>query len=349
MKQSVDCVTNPGKRIDWIDRAKGIGIVLVVLGHTYGIPHWLYCLIYGFHMPLFFLLSGLTFRYDTDDKCFAFVKKLAKKYLAPYAVLAGINLVLQCLWLWYLGDLSTQVVLKYFCGIIYCYANMDWMPNCSPIWFLPGIFFAKLFVFAACRYFKGNNGKITITVLVLGGIAWIANRLGAPRLPWNVLPAMMGTVFLWGGCCLRQDCLFMNRGYNRISLLSLATALLLSPAIAWNVPGMNQNDYDHVILFLISGFGYSFGVILFSLALPKISGIFAYFGTGTVIFMGFNYFARTFSTELYYLVPYIRNHPITPFVSFWMTMGVLVVILEMDKKRKRVQHRRNCHAISCVQ
>lgn len=58
-------------RIQWLDYAKGIGIFLVVLGHTLramvnseilessitvnSIDRW----IYAFHMPLFFLISGL--------------------------------------------------------------------------------------------------------------------------------------------------------------------------------------------------------------------------------------------------------------------------------------------------
>ena len=40
-----------------VDVAKGIGIVLVVLGHS-GIEFGHY-LIYMFHMPLFFFLSGM--------------------------------------------------------------------------------------------------------------------------------------------------------------------------------------------------------------------------------------------------------------------------------------------------
>ncbi|MCB1356490.1 MAG: acyltransferase [Maritimibacter sp.] len=58
-------------REDWIDKARGIGIILVVFGHAWrgiaesglAIPAGLYegvdRTIYAFHMPLFFLLSGM--------------------------------------------------------------------------------------------------------------------------------------------------------------------------------------------------------------------------------------------------------------------------------------------------
>ncbi len=64
---------NGEQRLDWVDSAKGIGIVLVVYGHVArGLEHGgivadsrLYRLvdasIYSFHMPLFFFLSGLFF------------------------------------------------------------------------------------------------------------------------------------------------------------------------------------------------------------------------------------------------------------------------------------------------
>ncbi len=62
-----------GMRETWVDYAKGIGIILVVFGHAnrglyssgiYISPeiyHYLDNVIYSFHMPLFFFLSGLFF------------------------------------------------------------------------------------------------------------------------------------------------------------------------------------------------------------------------------------------------------------------------------------------------
>lgn len=42
----------------WVDIAKGIGIILVFLGH-FNIPDTLRAEIYTFHIPLFFFLSGV--------------------------------------------------------------------------------------------------------------------------------------------------------------------------------------------------------------------------------------------------------------------------------------------------
>lgn len=65
-----------GQRIVWPDWAKGIGILLVVVGHVWrglyhaGLPigdatfHIVDTLIYNFHMPLFFFVAGLFFTYQ---------------------------------------------------------------------------------------------------------------------------------------------------------------------------------------------------------------------------------------------------------------------------------------------
>lgn len=59
-------ISNSAKRVAWADNLKAFAIFLVVLGHT-GlegqslIVHTIRTWIYEFHMPLFFLLSGLSF------------------------------------------------------------------------------------------------------------------------------------------------------------------------------------------------------------------------------------------------------------------------------------------------
>ncbi len=73
-------------RIDWIDCAKGIGMLLVVFGHTVRVPgsdaeQLVRGAIFSFHMPLFFILSGMTFHYSEDDAHFVRNTKRAAVHL----------------------------------------------------------------------------------------------------------------------------------------------------------------------------------------------------------------------------------------------------------------------------
>ena len=61
--------TDTKQYFEWIDLAKGIGIVFVVLGHAFRdemrassmVCEYIYRLIYLFHMPVFWTISGLTY------------------------------------------------------------------------------------------------------------------------------------------------------------------------------------------------------------------------------------------------------------------------------------------------
>ena len=56
---------NDNKRFLWLDIAKGITILLTIIGHSIGGGRIL-GIIHSFHMPLFFVLAGYTFKKTSD-------------------------------------------------------------------------------------------------------------------------------------------------------------------------------------------------------------------------------------------------------------------------------------------
>lgn len=74
------------KRIEWIDVAKALAIILVIFGHaskktSWVQPDFIVYIIYSFHMALFFVLSGWTFQYrknltEIKSACCIKVKRL---------------------------------------------------------------------------------------------------------------------------------------------------------------------------------------------------------------------------------------------------------------------------------
>ena len=75
-------------RIVWIDNLRGIAILLVVLGHIVNNPIVLK-VIRSFHVPLFFIISGILIELNTSWKNLSnknLVMIKAKKLLYPYAV-----------------------------------------------------------------------------------------------------------------------------------------------------------------------------------------------------------------------------------------------------------------------
>lgn len=73
------------KRIDYLDIAKGIGIILVLVGHISKndeINRFLYL----FHMPLFFIISGMLYKEKNN-----FCKKKIRNLIIPYFCFAIIS------------------------------------------------------------------------------------------------------------------------------------------------------------------------------------------------------------------------------------------------------------------
>ena len=72
------------KRINYTDIAKGIGIILVIFGHTLrGVPG-LVNFIYSFHVPLFFVISGFFYSPSKNDNTKLFILKKVKTLLIPF-------------------------------------------------------------------------------------------------------------------------------------------------------------------------------------------------------------------------------------------------------------------------
>ena len=69
------------ERIEWVDIAKGIAIIAMIIGH--GCPkRAIVSFIFSFHMPLFFILSGIV--YKTNSK--GMVSKKIKSLIVPYFI-----------------------------------------------------------------------------------------------------------------------------------------------------------------------------------------------------------------------------------------------------------------------
>lgn len=72
------------KRIDYLDIAKGLGIILVVIGHLDSTC--VHTIIYYFHMPLFFFISGIFY-----DPSHDFLLKKIKQAFIPIFVFSAIS------------------------------------------------------------------------------------------------------------------------------------------------------------------------------------------------------------------------------------------------------------------
>lgn len=170
-------------RINWIDMAKGYGIILVIIGHvnfcnSNNLPHWmelLLCEIYSFHMPLFFMISGYLLnvkKYSPKE----FIIKRAKGIMIPYLVL-GITIVIIC-WGFYTGfdfsELGGYVI------------QLLVQKRFNVIWYLLCLFIAEVIFFYIVRMVNNTIWKIMCICSIIAAMGLVYYHFGGVYLPWNI-------------------------------------------------------------------------------------------------------------------------------------------------------------------
>ena len=68
------------KKMNWIDVAKGICIICIILGHMGN--NLAVKIVYAFHIPVFFILSGYTMKREKLDN--QYIKKKFSRLMIPY-------------------------------------------------------------------------------------------------------------------------------------------------------------------------------------------------------------------------------------------------------------------------
>lgn len=97
------------KKIEWVDIAKGYGILLVIVGHCLDIDGKLFQFIYVFHMPLFFFLSGYVFNLENFE---IVVRKKFRSLIIPFLIFYSLGLIITLLLPFWRSNLSFNGILS---------------------------------------------------------------------------------------------------------------------------------------------------------------------------------------------------------------------------------------------
>lgn len=130
-------------RIPVIDIMRGLGIILVVMGHISCEPH-LSCWIYSFHMPLFFFISGMSFLLLAK----MYIWKQVKHLLIPYLFFSILSFVY---WRWFelpFREDTDVNAMEQFLNIFIAKSGGNSFLYNVVLWFLPCLFVSNiLFMF----------------------------------------------------------------------------------------------------------------------------------------------------------------------------------------------------------
>ncbi|KFL31622.1 hypothetical protein JP75_08845 [Devosia riboflavina] len=266
-------MTRNAGRLDWVDAARGIGIVLVVFGHVWrglwqaeiltdaALYAGVDAAIYLFHMPLFFLVSGMFFEKSVlRDGAVISIFKRCESLLYPLL-----------LWSWILaaflllaGSFTTREAISPMDALLFPFPPKD------IFWFLWALFVIQV----VCMLLARASTAIFVAVLILSFAAAAiqpmlagADLLGgaAANLPF----------FLFGVLITRRDIFGLKQDARTGILGSAVFGLSATAAVLFGL----QPAPLGTLFSLVATLGFCAMVYGFSPRIPAgIMGIATYLG-----------------------------------------------------------------------
>ena len=199
------------QRLAFIDRAKGIGILMVVFSHLSsmtGFGNRLWSWYNPFMLTLFFMISGGMRRKRERGKAFpAFVRHRAYALLLPYFVFDILALGIQTVLNYWRGGVP-EAAAKLQIGLVRIFT----LQGLGPDWFLPVLFFAELLLDLCLRYGRksiaevreycrsgGNSGTAANADEAAGGISSAKAGGSLPFTTAVLFAVSVVAVFCLGG------------------------------------------------------------------------------------------------------------------------------------------------------
>lgn len=182
------------KRLEYVDIAKGIGLILVVCSHSDAFDLMWYMM--DMCIPIFFFCSGYTFKMKGSFK--ESMKNKFKRLFVPYLFF---NLVMFCVF--------CHFSLRELVGILYSRYSLyplDITPNIKfftsgnyPMWYLTSMI-VSYFLFYLLVYFEKYKHAIMLVYALL-----IVCFMNSPiLLPWSIDTAPLTALLIYVGMKVRK-------------------------------------------------------------------------------------------------------------------------------------------------
>lgn len=330
-----DSFTN--KRLPEFDVAKGIAIICVILGH---LEIWnIVRVVYTFHMPIFFLISGYFLSCRKD--IMAFIRAKVRQLIVPYYI----TCLFICLFsipvsIIFGRNVINQLII-WICGSIYGSGAAPGIWHSFPsfigaLWFLLALFWGSCIV----RYvFENHENKLLLSgscIVIISYVGWATAQ--KVWLPFSIQAGMMASGFIFLG--------YLARRYSVLSIkYPKITYLFLIGIVTWCIKfyknlAMVNCSFENGFMDILGALAASFLIlkacqwIIAKNILPSIINILAWYGRYSIIILAFHIIELD-------LLPWkemknlllLQGYSVLRIIIFfifvkilWSTLGTLVVL-----------------------
>lgn len=242
------------KRIDYLDLAKGIGILLVVWAHARG-PYSSY--MYQMHMPFFFIISGLL--YSSSKPLKQFIKGKITSLYIPFVFWNCMFITIKS----YIHGVNIKTILNMDFKVLLTIEKDGQFLGAT--WFLGALFLASIIYKLLDTYIKNSKFKpfVMLSLSVIAGITGFTITFDHMLSRVLVLSMFFGFgVFVktYIGDFKSVDC----------CALAIVSALIFLIIGKYNSANMGANQYRYPLLFVVGAVGASYALLYFCRWIDKL-------------------------------------------------------------------------------
>jgi len=302
------------QRIDWIDNLKAIGILAVILGHIAS-PFGTF--IFSWHMPLFFMIAGFFIKYEVSTK--EFIIKDFKRLMIPYFIFAVIGLFLETVKRIVLHRES----LDYLHEIqgIFIWMDMPSLINTYGfvLWFLPALFFGRVFIFFINKQIR--SGLIQFIIILLSfSVSFFVN------LPFGIDNALNAVLFIFIGSLFFK----FYQDDKRLYILPLILAVLF---FYFGVPALDManKSYSNVVINIFWAVSIVFVIITILKKLDFKNKLLTIWGGNTMLL----FIMHPYTNNIAHIVVekiHFGDWQLKFFISLILLQGILLVKQGFDNR-----------------
>lgn len=325
------------KRLPEFDVAKGIAIICVILGH---LEIWnIVRVVYTFHMPIFFLISGYFLSCRKD--MIGFIRTKGKQLLVPYYMTCFFICCFSIPVSLLLGRNVINQLEIWICGAIYGSGAAPGIWHNFPsfigaLWFLLALFWGTCIVRYVFENYANNLLLSSSCIFIISYIGWATAQ--KVWLPFSIQAGMTAASFiLFGHLARKYDILSIK--YSKITYLFLISIVIWCIKFYKNLAMVNCS-FENGFMDILGALAASFLIlktcqwIIAKNYIHAITNILTWYGKYSIIILAFHIIELD-------LLPWkgmkdlliLKGYSILSIAIFficikliWATLGTLIVL-----------------------
>ena len=208
------------KRLQYIDIAKGIAMICIILGHMGNAN--INRVVFTFHVPIFFFITG----YFISDKCEVniFVRNKVRTLIIPYLITCFAIVIIATLQGAICGDAIVEIK-KWSYASVYgagdSYTNPFYIPGIGAIWFLLATFWGSIFLRISLNF---NKYIRLFSIAVIFAIGYYSRKLF--WFPLSIQAGACATLFMYMGNLLNLTKDILKEIPNEVKKFGIGFAMV---------------------------------------------------------------------------------------------------------------------------